>query len=80
MVSIKTNRQDHNQLSEGTTRTKEYIFEVTITESSDKVWEGMEGKTGCNEVLSAVRDCLDSMGWTEGENCHVELKRYENKP
>lgn len=41
---------------------KRYKFEVVITEGYDEFWHGLEGKTGCDDVLEMVRSCFDEQG------------------
>lgn len=37
---------------------KRYKFEVVITEGYDHFWDSIQGKTGCDEVLEAMKDEL----------------------
>lgn len=33
---------------------KKYKFEVIIEEGNDEFWESLEGKTGCDDMLSII--------------------------
>ena len=54
---------------------KKYTFEIIITEGNDEFWEDLISRevTGCNEVTSIVKDCIDIDG------LDVEIKLVEFK-
>jgi hypothetical protein len=56
---------------------KTYTFKLVITEGSDEFWESLEGKSGADEVYSAILDCLDSQGWIKDKN-QLTLQKYED--
>lgn len=39
---------------------KKYKFEVIIHEGNDEWWESFDDRTGCDEVLSVMKEMLDS--------------------
>ena len=56
---------------------KTYTFEVVVEEGSDEFWESIAGEAGCKEVVEMVRNSLAESGMIHGENCTVNLKRFE---
>lgn len=40
-------------------------------------WEGIKGKTGCDEVIEAVKKALADAGFSEPE-CNVRLEKFEH--
>lgn len=59
---------------------KIYTLLVTIKEGSDEFWEDLEkeGKSGCDEILQAVRNALSDHGFQEGYGTTVKLEKFEN--
>jgi hypothetical protein len=53
---------------------KEYKFEIIVKEGNDEFWEGLQGKTGCDEVLQGIESLLYNYGW----NVIVKLKEYND--
>ena len=47
---------------------KQYIFELVIYEGSDEFWESLSDVSGCDEVLSNLRQDLNETG------LHYEIK------
>lgn len=57
---------------------KRYTIEVVIDEGNDEFWESITG-SGCDEITSAVKDCLDSIGLSEGYGTTVKLISFIDK-
>lgn len=57
---------------------KTYTISVTIQEGADEFWEGLRGKSGCDEIVEEVRHCLEDRGWIPPE-AYVRLERYEER-
>ena len=55
---------------------KTYEITVTITEGNDEFWEGLSGRSGCDEVVEEVKQCLADHGFT-GPGCHVRLNKFD---
>ena len=56
---------------------KTYTISVTIQEGEDEFWQELRQKSGCDEVLAEVRQCLDKHGFTAASGCHIRLERFE---
>ena len=55
---------------------KTYTFKLVIKEGCDEFWEGIKG-TGCDEVLDAIKACLDDQAWLDmGE---LTLQKFEDE-
>ncbi len=54
---------------------KKYTIEVIVTEQSDEFWEEVtaDGKTGCDDVLEAIKNEL--INW----NVEVKLINYKDE-
>lgn len=55
---------------------KKYTISVDITEGSDEFWESLEGRSGADEVVEAVKLALGGHGFRE-PGCHVRLTKFE---
>lgn len=55
---------------------KTYTISIIIQEGEDEFWEGLRGKSGCDEVVEDVREALAAAGYTD---CHVRLHKYEER-
>ncbi len=55
---------------------KRYVITVEIEEGSDEFWEGLSGKTGCDEVTAEVRAALDERGFSPGYGTTVKLTNF----
>lgn len=55
---------------------KEYTIQVTITEGNDEFWEGLQGKSGCDEVVELVKEALQH--YFNDEDCYVRLTNFTN--
>lgn len=53
---------------------KRYKFEVLVKEGYDHFWDSIKDKTGCDEVLVAIQECIDAEGW----EAEVRLVEYTN--
>lgn len=58
---------------------KTYTISVTVQESSDEFWDGLRGKSGCDEVVQAVRDALADRGFAPDTGTNVRLARFEER-
>jgi hypothetical protein len=58
---------------------KTYTISVTIQEGQDEFWEDLEGKSGCDEVVQEVRNCLAERGFAPDTGCHVRLEKFEER-
>ena len=58
---------------------KTYTFKLVIKEGCDEFWEGIEG-TGCDEVLEAIKTCLNDQGWLDMDGGELTLQKFEDKP
>lgn len=56
---------------------KTYTITVTIQEGNDEFWESIALKSGCDEVVEAIKDCLNDHGF--GAEAHVRLERFEER-
>ena len=56
---------------------KTYTISVTIQEGDDEFWKGLQGKSGCDEIVEEVRQCLTEHGFTPALGCHVRLEKFE---
>lgn len=54
---------------------KKYVFEVIVNEQSDEFFESFaqEGKSGCDEVLEAIKDELQNY------DIEIRLTGYSDK-
>jgi len=51
---------------------KKYTFKVVINEASLELWEELEGRTGCDEILEHIK--CELVNWTDD----VKLVKYED--
>jgi hypothetical protein len=58
---------------------KTYTISVTIQEGCDEFWEGLDGKSGCDEVVQLVKDALEDHGFAPERGCYVRLERFEER-
>ena len=57
---------------------KRYEFKIVIEEGCDEFWEGIEGKSACDEMTEIVRQIIyDNFG---GSGVEVNLAHYSNEP
>lgn len=56
---------------------KTYTFKLVIKEGSDEFWERLEGITGCDTVLDALKKCLDSQGWLNNGS-QLTIQKFED--
>lgn len=59
---------------------KTYTIRVTIREGNDEFWDGLRGKSGCDDVVQEVRAALAEHGFAPDTGCHVSLERFEERP
>lgn len=57
---------------------KTYTLMVTIKEGSDEFWESLADKSGVDEIVEKVRECLADRGFVEPD-CIVGLVRFTNE-
>lgn len=57
---------------------KTYTITVTVQEGNDEFWEGLRGKSGCDQVVEEVASCLADHGFRQPE-CFVRLERFEER-
>jgi hypothetical protein len=57
-----------------------YTIEVVIREDSSKFWEefNTESVSGCDDILQLVKDNLGDIGFIVGDNCDVNLNKFED--
>ena len=51
---------------------KKYVIQLTIREGCDEFWKSLEDKTGCDEILEAIK--MEVFDWTED----VKLVEYSD--
>ena len=54
---------------------KRYTVRVVIEEGSDEFWESLRSGTGCDEVVTMVRDALQEAGLYTRQ-CTVSLAKF----
>ena len=57
---------------------KRYVFELVVEEGSDEFWEGIKGKSGCDEVTEAISVCLANEGWQENYGTTLRLVSFSD--
>jgi len=60
---------------------KTYTLVVTVQDNSDEFWEAIQksGKTGCDEVMDAVREALYEKGLIFDDH-QVSLMKFSQEP
>ena len=56
---------------------KTYKIEITVVEGCDEFWESIQGTSGCDEVLEAIKTALAYHGFSE-PGCKVVLRQYRD--
>lgn len=57
---------------------KTYTISVTIQEGRDEFWDSFAGRSGCDEVVDAVKQALTDHGFVAPE-CAVRLDKFEKR-
>lgn len=56
---------------------KMYTLSLQINEGNDEFWEGLEGKSGCDEVLQLLNSMLIEYGFYP-DNSELKLTKFED--
>jgi hypothetical protein len=57
---------------------KTYTLELCLAEGSDEFWESLVGRSGCDEILTWVRDILEEAGidFSPSSGNTITLREY----
>ncbi len=68
------------RMSNSGERMKTYTFEVVVSEGNDEFWEALKDQIGADEVLKALKEALDTYGFTTDEygNTSVRLIHFDH--
>lgn len=56
---------------------KTYTLSLQINEGNDEFWEGLKGKTGCDEVVQLLNSMLIEYGFYP-DNSDLKLIKFED--